>query len=235
MVTTSPLLGAIVLVGLPPCMLVVAPLWRPYERRATRQQERLAEASGVAADTVSGPRVVKGLGGEPAARAWFAEGTAGIRHSAVAVARLGAAWEALSALVPGVFLAAVVWAGGRLALDGTLSPGELVAFAGLAMFLAIPLATFAEVGDARRLVGGLELCSVTHGALAGLDLDLGPASWSPWPPPNRPSPPRWSTCWLAGPIRLRAPSSSEGSMPERSHSTGCGATWWWSTGTTRGW
>lgn len=200
MVATSPLLGAIVLVGLPPCMLVVAPLWRPYERRASHQQERLAEASGVAADTVSGLRVVKGLGGEPAARAWFAEGTAGVRHSAVAVARLGAAWEALAALVPGVFLAAVVWVGGRLALDSGLSPGELVAIAGVAAFLSIPLATFAEVGDvwagglasARRianvlgtgpavddpggegrpLVGGVELRSVTHGPLATLDLDV---------------------------------------------------------------
>lgn len=31
---TAPALGAVVLFGLPPAMALLAPLWRPYERRA---------------------------------------------------------------------------------------------------------------------------------------------------------------------------------------------------------
>ena len=147
MLVVSPLLGALVLVGLPPCLLALVPLWRPYERRATEQQQRLANASAVAADVTTGLRVVKGLGSEDGVRSWFAEGTAQVRDSAIALARLDSAWKALTAVIPALFLALTIWVGGRLALDGSLSPGALVSFTGLAVFLAIPLATFAEVGD----------------------------------------------------------------------------------------
>jgi putative ABC transport system ATP-binding protein len=147
LLVTSPLLGAIVLVGLPPCLLLLVPLWRPYEERAAEQQIRVGAATSTAADVLLGLRVVKGLGGEPTVRSWFARGTADLQRSAVSVARLGAAWTSLSAAIPGVFLAIVLWVGGRLALDGSLAPGELVTFTGLAVFLAIPLATIAEVGD----------------------------------------------------------------------------------------
>ncbi len=50
-------------------------------------------------------------------------------------------------MIPALFLALTIWVGGRLALDGTLSAGALVTFTGLALFLTIPLQTFAEVGD----------------------------------------------------------------------------------------
>ncbi|HEY7106012.1 MAG TPA: ABC transporter ATP-binding protein [Acidimicrobiia bacterium] len=148
MLAASPVLGALVLVGLPPSLLVLVPLWRPYERRAAEQQQRLGEASAVAADVTTGLRVVKGLGGEDGVRRWFAAGTDQVRESAVALARLDSAWTALTDAVPAVFLALTIWVGGRLALDGDLSPGALVTFTGLAVFLAIPLATFAEAGDA---------------------------------------------------------------------------------------
>ncbi len=147
MLAASPILGGLVLVGLPPCLLVLVPLWRPYDRRATEQQQRLADASAVAADITTGLRVVKGLGSEDGVRRWFAEGTAQVRTSAIALARLDSAWKALAAVIPALFLALTIWVGGRLALDGTLSAGALVTFTGLALFLTIPLQTFAEVGD----------------------------------------------------------------------------------------
>jgi putative ABC transport system ATP-binding protein len=200
MMLASPLLGALVLFGLPPCLLVLVPLWRPYDRRATEQQQRLAEASAVAADITTGLRVVKGLGSEAGVRRWFAAGTAEVRSTAVALARLGSAWTALASAIPALFLALTIWVGGRLALDGSLSAGELVSFTGLAVFLAIPLATFAEVGDvwatglasARRIAdllqrtptvdaGGtapasgaaVELRGVHHGPLSGFELKAG--------------------------------------------------------------
>jgi putative ABC transport system ATP-binding protein len=199
MMVASPLLGALVLFGLPPCLLVLVPLWRPYDRRATEQQQRLAEASAVAADITTGLRVVKGLGSEDGVRRWFAAGTAEVRSTAVALARLGSAWTALASAIPALFLALTIWVGGRLALDGSLSAGALVSFTGLAVFLAIPLATFAEVGDvwatglasARRIAavlqrttsvdaGGtapasgavVELRDVHHGPLSGLELKV---------------------------------------------------------------
>ncbi|MDY7106419.1 MAG: ABC transporter ATP-binding protein [Actinomycetota bacterium] len=199
MVVTSPLLGALVLLGLPPAMLVLVPLWKPYDRQATIQQARLAEASAVAADGVVGLRVVKGLGGEPTVRSWFSIASRSVRDSAVALARLDSAWNAVAIAIPNLFLAAVIWLGGNLVLDGAISAGELVAFCGLAVFLGIPLATFAEVGDvwasglasARRVAAiiadpvpvdeapsptlppagaSIQLDGVVDGPLTGLDL-----------------------------------------------------------------
>jgi putative ABC transport system ATP-binding protein len=199
MLVASPILGGLVLVGLPPCLLVLVPLWRPYDRRATEQQQRLADASAVAADITTGLRVVKGLGSEDGVRRWFAEGTAQVQTSAIALARLDSAWKALAAVIPALFLALTIWVGGRLALDGTLSAGALVSFTGLALFLTIPLQTFAEVGDvwatglasARRIAAALvippsvdddhhqtpsaataQFESISHGPLSGFMLDV---------------------------------------------------------------
>jgi ABC-type multidrug transport system fused ATPase/permease subunit len=197
MLVTSPTLGLLVLLGLPPCLLALVPLWRPYDRRATEQQATLASATAVAADGLAGLRVVKGLGGERTVRGWFAEASSDVRRAGVSLARIASAWDSVSAVVPGVFLAVVLGVAGRLALDGQIRPGELVTFTGLAVFLAIPLATLAEVGDvwaagiagARRIagvlaepsavedggsdapaVGGLVFDGVWAGPLDGFDL-----------------------------------------------------------------
>jgi ABC-type bacteriocin/lantibiotic exporter with double-glycine peptidase domain len=47
-------------------------------------------------------------------------------------------------LLPGAFVVIVVWLGARLAVQGVISPGELVAFYGYAAFLVIPLRTATE-------------------------------------------------------------------------------------------
>lgn len=197
--STSPALGLLVLLGLPPCMLLLAPLWRPYERRAAEQQARLADASSVAADSVVGLRVIKGLGAEPVVRGWFSDASLAVRRSGVALARLDSAWTALSAAVPAVFIALVLQTAGTLGVAGSLSPGQVLTLAGLAAFLAIPLATLAEAGDvwagglasARRiarilsappatpdpgngeagpLVGGAALHDVHHRGLTGVTM-----------------------------------------------------------------
>ena len=108
--------------------------------------------------------------------------------------------DPLASAIPALFLALTIWVGGRLALDGSLSAGALVSFTGLAVFLAIPLATFAEVGDvwatglasARRIAtilqrasavdaGGatpasgsvVELRGIHYGPLSGFELKVG--------------------------------------------------------------
>jgi len=171
MLVTSPLLGGVVLVGLPVSMTVLVPLWRPYARRAEAQQQAIGVASSVAADVLAGLRVVKGLGATESVRGWFATGTTDVAATGVRLARLGGVWTALTAVVPGVFLAVVLGVGGWLAVDGSLSQGELVAFTGLAVFLAIPLATLAEVGDvwASGMAGAGRIAAVLNAPFAVAD------------------------------------------------------------------
>ena len=70
-----------------------------------------------------------------------------------------------SYLLPGIFVVTVVWLGARFAVQGRISPGELVAFYGYAAFLMIPLRTATEFANkwirafvaARRVIRVLAL------------------------------------------------------------------------------
>ena len=73
--------------------------------------------------------------------------------------------DALQVLLPGIFVVTVVWIGARFAVQGLITPGELVAFYGYAAFLMMPLRTATEfankairaVVSARRVIHVLAL------------------------------------------------------------------------------
>ena len=60
-------LGLVVLLGTPLLLWLGHLLSKPLERRSEAEQERAAQASGIAADLVAGLRVLKGIGAESAA------------------------------------------------------------------------------------------------------------------------------------------------------------------------
>lgn len=64
LLTTSPPLGLIVLVGVPLILAVAAPLLRPYRERELAHRELVGELSTHATDLVAGLRVLRGIGGE---------------------------------------------------------------------------------------------------------------------------------------------------------------------------
>lgn len=147
MIATEWRLGLLCVVGMPLALVALSPLWRPARDRNAALQQRLAAASATAADTISGLRVVKGLGAEETARRWFRADTDAVEAAAVRAARLTNGWSAFATIVPGLVLAGVLWIGGPRVLDGALSPGDLVAFTGLAAWLRNPLNTLSEVGQ----------------------------------------------------------------------------------------
>jgi putative ABC transport system ATP-binding protein len=195
-------LGLLILLGTPPLLYAVHLLGKPLERRSGPEQERAAQASGVAADLVAGVRVLKGIGAEPAAVRRY---TATSRDALAATLRAtGAqAWYSGAVLaVNGLFLALVALVGGRLAAEGDITIGGLVSAVGLAQFLLGPLEIFgwvngrfaqarasaariAEVRSAAPAVSGGTAAPVadgpgnlrirglrTPGLAAGLDLDV---------------------------------------------------------------
>jgi putative ABC transport system ATP-binding protein len=196
-------LGLLILLGSPPLLYLVHLLGRPLERHSGPEQEQAARASGVAADLVSGIRVLKGIGAEQAAVARY---TRTSRDSLAATLRAtGAqAWYSGAILAAnGVFLAVVALVGGRLAADGAITIGELVAAVGLAQFLLGPLSEFGWVNGtlararasaarvaavlaappavaggtgrpAEPVRGALEFSGLTHDRLAGFHLAVAP-------------------------------------------------------------
>jgi ABC-type multidrug transport system fused ATPase/permease subunit len=149
---TSTTLGLLVLVGVPLLMVLVGPLLRPLDARARHQRILMGELSNTAADIVGGLRVLRGIGGEQVFHDRYRRESQATRQAGVAVARLQSVLDALQVFLPGLFVVVVVWVGGRYAVQGTITPGELVAFYGYSAFLMIPLRTSTEF--ANKLIRG---------------------------------------------------------------------------------
>ncbi|WP_052849667.1 ABC transporter ATP-binding protein [Streptomyces avicenniae] len=141
----SPALGLLVLLGVPVILVLGHYLSKPLERRSAAEQERAAHASGVAADLVAGLRVLKGIGAVPAAVGRYRDTSQASLAATLRAARAEAWQNGLTTGLIGVFIAVVALVGGRLAAEGDVGLGELVAAVGLALFLISPLQTLAWV------------------------------------------------------------------------------------------
>lgn len=165
LVYSNLLLGLIVLIGVPILSLGIAPLVRPLERREREQRIHLGMTQELAADTVAGLRVLRGIGGEDLFLARFHAESQKVQAAAVRTARIRALLDALQVFLPGLFVVVVTWLGARLALEGQLTVGQLVAFYGYTAFLVMPLRTITEAAHkwtaarvaSARVVGVLSL------------------------------------------------------------------------------
>ncbi|HEY6835318.1 MAG TPA: ABC transporter ATP-binding protein [Gaiellaceae bacterium] len=132
-------LALIILIPLP---FISAGAWlysRRYERGTRALQESWAEASTLVEETVSGIRVVKGLGaGEPLS-ARFGSRSAEVRERALHLARLDAVFIPVLEMLPLLGIAAVLWFGGSQVASGGLSLGSFVAFNAYVVMLVWPL------------------------------------------------------------------------------------------------
>ncbi|MEU4669270.1 ABC transporter ATP-binding protein [Amycolatopsis sp. NPDC023774] len=162
MLGSSPLLGVVALVGVPLAVLGIGPLLKPLQKRKTVQRENLSDVNALGADIVSGLRILRGIGGERRFLKRFHDASQLVRHSGVEVGR-AEAWLAAAAIVlPGLVTVAITWLGARLALDGTIGVGELVAFYGVSAFLVVPVDTATEAVGAvsSGLVSARKICAL---------------------------------------------------------------------------
>jgi len=104
----------------------------------------MGRLSNTASDIVGGLRVLRGIGGEQVFLDRYRRESQSTRRAGVQVARVQSVLDALQVLLPGVFVVVVVWLAARQAVQGQLTPGELVAFYGYSAFLMIPLRTATE-------------------------------------------------------------------------------------------
>lgn len=144
LVVYEPQLGVLVSAGMLVLALTVLPLLPRATRRADLQREKAGRATELAADTVAGLRVLRGIGGEELFLARYRRASQEVRRAAVRTARMWALIEAVQVALPGLLLVAVVWHGTRLTLEGRLSVGELVTVYGAVTFLLFPLRLFQE-------------------------------------------------------------------------------------------
>ncbi|GAA4224559.1 ABC transporter ATP-binding protein [Actinomadura meridiana] len=169
LLSASPPLGLIVLVGVPLILAIAAPLLRPYRDRELAHRELVGELSTHATDVVAGLRVLRGIGGEPLFSGRYRAESQRVRAAGVAAARAETRLSGAEVLLPGLLIALVTWVGARFAANGTIGVGELVAFYGYAVFLIIPLKTLGEA--AGKITKGLVAAGRVT-ALLSLDPEL---------------------------------------------------------------
>jgi ABC-type multidrug transport system fused ATPase/permease subunit len=147
MLRASTTLGLVVAVGVPLLSAGIGPLLRPLHQRRARHRELVGALTTVGADTVSGLRVLRGIGGEEVFSRRYAAASQEVREAGVAAARVQSVLDAAEVALTGVFVVVVTWLGARLALAGRISVGELIAFYGYAAFLLLPVRTVTEAAD----------------------------------------------------------------------------------------
>jgi ABC-type bacteriocin/lantibiotic exporter with double-glycine peptidase domain len=159
---TSVPLGLVVLLGVPVVTMALGVLIRPLHHRQSAQREEVGRLTILGADTVAGLRVLRGIGGESVYRRRYAEQSGRVRDHGIQVARIQSVMDAAQVLLPGVFVVLITWLGARFAIEGRISPGQLVAAYGYAAFLVGPLATAVEMADraTRAYVGARRVIRV---------------------------------------------------------------------------
>jgi subfamily B ATP-binding cassette protein MsbA len=156
---THPRLTATVLAVSP---LVVATAYifgRRLRRASTGVQDRVAEAMGTADEAFSHIRTVQGFTREAEETRRLGGLLDGVVQAAIARARVRATFFGVVGFVAFAGIVAVIWQGGRLVLEGVLSPGALVAFLLYAVTVAAAVGSMASmfgvyqeaVGAARRV------------------------------------------------------------------------------------
>jgi len=140
-------LGLVVLIGVPFLVSTLSLILRPLQRRQAEQREQSGKLTTLGADTVAGLRVLRGIGGEQQFLRRYQEQSQKVRAAGVQVAGVQAGLDAAQVLLPGVFVVLVTWLGAQFALEGTITPGDLVQFYGYAAFLVMPLRTATEFAD----------------------------------------------------------------------------------------
>jgi ATP-binding cassette, subfamily B, bacterial len=139
MLVLDPALALIVLIPVP---LVSLGAWlysRRYDHGTRQLQDSWAQASTLVEETVSGIRVVKGLGAGDALEGRFRRRSDEIMDRALHLARLDAIFIPLLEMLPLLGIATVLWFGGRSVISGELSVGSFVAFNAYVVMLVWPL------------------------------------------------------------------------------------------------
>jgi len=153
LIRSSPKIGILVVICVPLMCFAMAPIIGPLQERESEQRRRLGIASGLAADTVAGLRVLRGIGGEKAFVARFRGASQDVRAAAVRTAQSRSLLQALQIVLPGVLVLVVIYAGGNLVASGDMKVGELLSFYGYSAFLVLPIRVILET--AQRLTSAI--------------------------------------------------------------------------------
>jgi ABC-type multidrug transport system fused ATPase/permease subunit len=135
----SPRLCLVVLALAPPLVYGALRFNRRLHRVYWQVQQEIGDLTAVVEEATAGVRVVKAFGREEEQARRLEVEASSILDQNLEAARLRAFYNPLLAILPQLSLAAILWYGGRLAVEGQITLGTLVAFNSYLLLLAWPL------------------------------------------------------------------------------------------------
>ena len=153
MIVINPLLAAIALLPAP-FIVYAASRYNRVSRPALQEvQQRIAELTAEAEETVSGIRIVKAFAREEYQLHRFQRAVGRVFSQSVYSTRLQATFSPLIGLLPQLGIALILLVGGRLVIEGQLSLGNFTAFYTYLVMLAGPLRMLGvTMGMAQRAI-----------------------------------------------------------------------------------
>ncbi len=163
--SVSPLLALCVLLGVPAVVVIIGPLLRRLERAESVYRHQQGLLTTRAGDIVAGLRVLAGVGGRGLFARRYAARSQDLLVEGYRVGAVNSWIDALTLVIPGLFLSAVVWLAARMAAGGDITVGQMVAVYGYVAVLVVPVWFLLEGGydmirgrvAARRIVALLTL------------------------------------------------------------------------------
>ena len=146
LVSVSAPLAVVVLLGVPLVGVLVGPLLGRLQGTETEYRERQGVLTARIGDLAGGLRVLNGLGGKGLVADAFQRDSQRLRAQGYRVGAVTSWVQALGVGLPTLFLAVVTWLAARLAAQGAITVGELVAVYGYVAVLVGPVAFFIECG-----------------------------------------------------------------------------------------
>ncbi|WP_428935420.1 ABC transporter ATP-binding protein [Streptomyces sp. ACT015] len=146
LLAVSPLIAAVVLLGIPVIVVLVGPLLARLQGAEGEYRERQGVLTARISDLAGGLRVLNGLGGKELVADAFRRDSRRLLRQGYRVGAVTSWVQALGVGLPTLFLAVVTWLAARLAAQGALSVGELVSVYGYVAVLVLPVAFWVECG-----------------------------------------------------------------------------------------
>jgi ATP-binding cassette subfamily B protein len=139
MFAVKPGLAAVALAPTPFVIWIAFRYGRRNRPASQEVQQRIAELTAEAEENIGGVRVVKAFAQEERQLRRFSHAVKRVFDQSMVSTRLRAFYNPFISFLPQLGLAGILYVGGRQAIDGTITPGEFVAFYGYVLMLLGPM------------------------------------------------------------------------------------------------
>ena len=157
MLWTSPKMTGLTLLLVPLIIVPILLLGRRLRALSRENQDKIADSSGQASETLLAAQTVQAYTHEAASRTQFGRVTEAAYRSSKARIKVRALMTAIVIFLIFSGVVGVVWIGARDVTAGTLTPGTLVQFLIYAILVAGSVAAFSEIwGEVMRAAGATE-------------------------------------------------------------------------------